>query len=77
MKKKQMQQLHAADAEASLIKHSDNINYGAVTSTAGEITEASPVDASQSWYHSKINPLTHYSTALYSWSSSTTYSFHF
>ena len=43
MKKKQMQQLRAADAEASLIKHSDSVNYGAVSSTA----DTSPVDASQ------------------------------
>jgi len=41
MKKKQ--KLRAADAEASLIKHSDSINYGAVTSTAGD---TSPVDVS-------------------------------
>jgi len=39
-----MHQLRAADAEASLIRHSDNVNYGAVS---GEATEAAPVGVSQ------------------------------
>jgi hypothetical protein len=42
--KKKMHQLRTADAEASLIRHSDYVDYGSVS---GESTEAAPVEASQ------------------------------